>query len=141
MATDGTKSEIIRCRAPAALRAKIEEAGRRNGWGTSEEMRRRLDASFAGGPGLDGSCFGDVLATIGQAASAAAATTEGFDAYSAFETSVLLLLELFRPEGSGQPVAWTGAGIAGAALMAVGDTAKLGPLMEIVKRRLPETKP
>jgi hypothetical protein len=42
-----SKSTQFKFRLSSGLNDKIEEAARRNGWGASEEIRRRLQVSFA----------------------------------------------------------------------------------------------
>src|SRR5438874_3553155 len=43
---DAMKAAQMKFRLPTYLRDLIHESGEQNGWGDSEEMRRRLEASF-----------------------------------------------------------------------------------------------
>jgi hypothetical protein len=112
-----------------------------------EEIRRRLEASFASAPpGSDDAMFHGLLVALARAATAASKTplddnrpagviaaTGGSPnrpagPYTVFEASVPLLIDVFRPVGqrSATPMdRWQGAAIAGTALNTMPDNFEL----------------
>jgi hypothetical protein len=60
----GVKAAQLKFRAPEALRDQIETAAKSNGWGTSEEIRRRLEVSFAEGQSADDPKSRELLSEI-----------------------------------------------------------------------------
>jgi hypothetical protein len=87
------------------LNEKIEAAARDHGWGVSEEIRRRLEASFAGAApaGLDPALV-DIMAAIGQAAVGAgkmfpSSKPGDTTKYETFVEAAQTLMAAFAPEG------------------------------------------
>jgi hypothetical protein len=117
-------------RLPAELYKRLQESA---GAGpVSEEIRRRLAESFASaGPAVDAPQFHDIMAAIGQAASATAGST---NAYGDFAAAVPFLLALFQPEGGYVEEGWVAMVIASAALTTMGRTDLLPRLKEIAGR-------
>lgn len=70
---EASKTTQMKFRSSKRLHDLIEEAGNRNRWGASEEIRQRLEASFAQSPvASNDPWFGDLLIAINQAAAGAA---------------------------------------------------------------------
>ena len=68
-----SKTTQMKFRLSRRLHDLIEEAGMRNHWGASEEIRLRLEASFAQSPTASADpWFADLLTAINQAAAGAA---------------------------------------------------------------------
>lgn len=144
----GTKSAQIKFRAPSQLAAQIEEAAAQNRQNASEEIRQRLEASFAGkapGASVDDPWFAELLVAINHAAAAAAKlhplpTTmlteadkdrwsryraKDTTAYESFVEAAHMLFQAFAPEGTWAVTPETGMRlayqIAAVALGALGD--------------------
>jgi len=98
------KAAQMKFRLPTYLRDLIHEAGEQAGWGDSEEMRRRLEASF-----LEEAQAGDeetyrLVRAIKTAAiniqPAFGAWHEDRFAFDTFRAAVLALVDLHRPSGT-----------------------------------------
>jgi hypothetical protein len=131
------KSAQFKFRLDSGLSDKIEAAAATNGRSFSEEIRRRLDASFdtelPAAPSVS-PALRDVLRAIGEAAVFSSGLDAGFD-YAAFEAGVPVLIEALRPHDRGPEEDWVASSVASAALNAIGKGALIGRLMEIIKRR------
>jgi hypothetical protein len=101
--TDAMKAAQIKFRLPTYLRDLIHEAGEQSGWGDSEEMRRRLEATF-----LEEAQAGDdetyrLVSAIKTVAinvrPAFGAWHEDRFAFDTFRAAVLGLIDLHRPAG------------------------------------------
>ena len=138
---DAGSDAVLTFRLPRELHRRLVEASA--GRSVSEEMRRRLEASFA--PvvaGLEDPRFRDLLTAIGHAAAAAAkmpAPREGrivaegrvvryqddITPYAAFMDAAIDLLHTFEPEGvslvSGETLHKLSNQLVGLALGALGD--------------------
>jgi len=99
-----TKSDQIKFRVPGYLHDLIESAGKRNGWGASEEMRRRLEASFL----EEAQAGDDVTYRLVRAIKTVAINVEppfgkwhkNRFAFDTFRAGVLALIDLHRPAGT-----------------------------------------
>ena len=124
----------VTLRLPRELHDRLKSEGGDRGF--AAEIRRRLEASFTQTPTARG--FGDLLAAIGHAASAAAEVHpplggEDTWAYAAFEEAVGMLLGAFRPEGeppTPHELRNTAAMLVGLALAPLGDRG-VGPFARL----------
>jgi hypothetical protein len=98
-----TKTAQIKFRAPDYLRALIEEAGERQGWGASEEIRRRLEHSFLAENRAGNN---ETYRLLGAIETVARNTEAPFGhwfenrfAFDTFRAAVLALVDLHRPPG------------------------------------------
>ena len=122
---EASKTTQMKFRSSKRLHDLIEEAGKRNRWGASEEIRQRLEVSFAQSQVASNEpWFGELLIAINQAAAGAAnlrkhplvpagvmernGKRENYDvarwgqdktAYATFAEAVEMLITALEPEG------------------------------------------
>lgn len=122
---EASKTTQMKFRSSKRLHDLIEEAGWRNRWGASEEIRQRLEASFVQSQvASDEPWFGELMTAINQAAAGAAklrkhpplpagvmerdGTRKNYDvarwgqdktAYATFAEAVDMLISALEPEG------------------------------------------
>jgi hypothetical protein len=100
---DAMKAAQIKFRLPTYLRDLIHESGEQNGWGDSEEMRRRLEASFV----EEAQAGDDETYRLVRAIQTVAINVrpafghwhEDRFAFDTFRAAVLALIDLHRPPG------------------------------------------
>jgi hypothetical protein len=98
-----TKTTQIKFRLSESLYQKIQGAGERNGWGASEEIRRRLEDSFFEDPLLDDEETSQMLVAIKYATRNARSPFglwhENRFAFDVVRAAINIILDLFRPPG------------------------------------------
>jgi hypothetical protein len=108
------KAAQIKFRLPVYLRASIESASEQNGWGASEEIRRRLEDSFrheaAAGDEKTSRLIEAIEIVARNVSPPFGAWHANRFAFDTFRAAVLALIDLRRP--SGVPVRPTDNGIA-----------------------------
>ncbi len=100
---DAMKAAQMKFRLPTYLRDLIHESGEQNGWGDSEEMRRRLEASFV----EEAQAGDDETYRLVRAIQTVAINVrpafgnwhEDRFAFDTFRAAVLALIDLHRPPG------------------------------------------
>ena len=101
---DAMKAAQMKFRLPTYLRDLIHEAGEQAGWGDSEEMRKRLEATF-----LEEAQAGDdetyrlvraIKAVAINIRPAFGVWHEDRFAFDTFRAAVLALIDLHRPAGT-----------------------------------------
>jgi hypothetical protein len=98
-----TKAMQMKFRLPTYLYKQIEEAGERNGWGSSQEIRGRLEATFAEEiqAGDDETYrFLQAIKTIAwNVGPPFGSWHQSRFAFDTFRAAVLALIDLHRPSG------------------------------------------
>jgi hypothetical protein len=101
-----TKVKQMKFRLPGYLYNQIEEAGERNGWGSSQEIRGRLDASFTeeiqAGDDETYRLLHAIKTLARNVEDPFGIWHENRFAFDVFRAAVLALLDLHRP--AGEPV-------------------------------------
>jgi hypothetical protein len=100
---EATKSTQLKFRLSNYLQDEIEEAAGRNGWGVSEEIRRRLGASFFRGmqAGAEESerLMEAIICAIRNMEPAFGSWHENRFAFEVLRVAVNVLLDFYRPPG------------------------------------------
>jgi hypothetical protein len=97
------KTTQMKFRMSNYLHDEIEEAAGRNGWGASEEIRRRLEASFLGelqaGDGETYQLLEAIKAVTGNMPPAFGFWHENRFAFEVLRIAIKVLLDFYRPPG------------------------------------------
>lgn len=125
----GDNTAEMKFRLPHELHTRLEEAASKNAHSASEEVRRRLEASFEVAPSAIDTKTGDLLEAIRFVAQAISkksgdlgAWYEDIEVFEVFKAAVSTLFDAFRPVGDpplAKRSARGGAFLAGMALGAL----------------------
>lgn len=100
---DATKSMQMKFRLPGYLHKQIKDAGERNGWGDSEEIRRRLEHSFLAelraGDDQTYRLLGAIEGVARNVEAPFGRWHENKFAFETFRAAILALIDLYRPAG------------------------------------------
>jgi hypothetical protein len=89
-------------RLPKELHTKLEKAGRERGGGLSDEIRRRLEASFEGDDPQTQSLNRTIRLVAAEMQAMFGAWHQDPFAHAAFKAALAMLLERLKPQG--QPI-------------------------------------